>query len=356
MGLLLITSVAFSASDITYQGTSTQVISRTSTNKPMMKGSTTKSITLLKVKLSDKVKKTIEHNALQVATVIPDEKTISNSKTLPSSTQLGMNNVPVLDQGIHGTCATFAMIAAFDALRGEGDYYSELCPLKLGQHLAGSGYSLSGWDGQSLRALLARVDEFGLVSKQDQRAHGCAGMMEYPVMKQDNMLPMTLEDFHSISSPGYYSGLSEWSTLFDITNWLSKDLPSQQILEQTKTSLYYGNRVLVGVLLPLMDNVGALGAYHVKNDSWVLTGSIEQAIKLFLMELIGNFGGHAMVITGYDDDAIAVDSDGHEHKGLFTLRNSWGTDAGDQGNYYMSYDYFSVLVIELEQLIKVDLG
>ena len=41
------------------------------------------------------------------------------NKTLHASTskpvQLGMDQVPVLDQGPHGTCATFAATAAVDA-------------------------------------------------------------------------------------------------------------------------------------------------------------------------------------------------------------------------------------------------
>ncbi|MGF2339111.1 C1 family peptidase, partial [Acinetobacter baumannii] len=62
------------------------------------------------------------------------------------------------------------------------------------------------------------------------------------------------------------------------------------------------------------------------------------------------FGGHEMIITGYDDNAIAVDDNGREHKGLFTLRNSWGEQFGDKGNFYMSYDYFKVLTIEAQRI------
>jgi C1A family cysteine protease len=53
-----------------------------------------------------------------------------------------------------------------------------------------------------------------------------------------------------------------------------------------------------------------------------------------------------MIITGYDDEAIAIDKLGHQHKGLFTLRNSWGSSVADKGNFYMSYDYFKTLAME----------
>ena len=60
-----------------------------------------------------------------------------------------------------------------------------------------------------------------------------------------------------------------------------------------------------------------------------------------------------MVIIGYDDDAQVVDEKGYTfNKGIFILRNSWSSLAGDQGNFYMSYDYFKLLVHNLN-IIKL---
>lgn len=39
-------------------------------------------------------------------------------------------------------------------------------------------------------------------------------------------------------------------------------------------------------------------------------------------------GGHCILCVGYDDS-----------KELFTIRNSWGTQAGDNGYYYLPYNY-----------------
>jgi len=47
--------------------------------------------------------------------------------------------------------------------------------------------------------------------------------------------------------------------------------------------------------------------------------------------LKSEFSGHEMLITGYDDNAVAKDENGYEHRGLLTLRNSWGEDVGDHG-------------------------
>lgn len=39
-------------------------------------------------------------------------------------------------------------------------------------------------------------------------------------------------------------------------------------------------------------------------------------------------GGHCMLMIGYDDE-----------KKLFAIRNSWGSEVGDKGHYYMPYEY-----------------
>lgn len=349
---LLLLSLPFSLSaapHISYQGTTQHLVTKAPSNGSTLGNASSKQVTLLKLKLSNDIKKAIQKNASHAK-----QASLSTSKNLPSSVQLGMNNVPVLDQGFHGTCATFALLGALDALHGQDAYYSELCSLNLGKTLESNGYSDSGWNGQSIGALIARMDEFGLVSKSAQLANGCGGVTEYPLLEQDTSDAMPLDAFHAISEPAYFSGLDAWSTIFDFTQWVSKSTSMDNVLERTKTSLYYGNRIVLGTLLPIIDgDVGALGTLHVQNDALVLTPRIEQALKLFLMNFGDNWGGHALIITGYDDNAVAIDNEGRHHKGLLTLRNSWGADVGDHGDIYMSYDYFKALAIEVVELIKV---
>lgn len=49
-----------------------------------------------------------------------------------------------------------------------------------------------------------------------------------------------------------------------------------------------------------------------------------------------NRGGHAVVITGYDDSRRA-----------FIVQNSWGTSTHDRGFFYISYDLIPYLMLEL---------
>lgn len=343
-----------------YEGTSQHEIIKHSANEKFhralgkinsLNALSKKSVTVLNVNLNATVKKNIQ-NKLKLKNT-PSFRLNNYSSSLPSHKQLGMNGVPVLDQGAHGTCATFAVIGAIDAIKGKGDYYSQLCPLNLGKTLAENGYNLSGWNGQTGTALLARIEEFGLVTKEQQHAVGCGGLTEYPRSNSDDSLPMTLEAFHKISKPSYFSGLSQSSILLDFTQWMTKEQPDDALLYKVKKSLYYGNRIVIGTLLPITDDLGASGSHQTQNDTWLLSGALEQAIKMFSFERDSDWGGHAMIITGYDDNAVVTDKEGNPHKGIFTLRNSWGSDAGDKGNYYMSYDYLTVLAMELIELINV---
>ena len=92
-----------------------------------------------------------------------------------------MNGVPVLNQGRHGSCVTFAVTAAMDAVIGHGDYISQLCSLELGKSLEYNGYLPSGWDGSLGPIVLNQFSRFGVVSKNDQASKSCADVKEYPL-------------------------------------------------------------------------------------------------------------------------------------------------------------------------------
>nr|MCH9717215.1 peptidase C1 [Gammaproteobacteria bacterium] len=93
-----------------------------------------------------------------------------------------------------------------------------------------------------------------------------------------------------------------------------------------------------------------VGQHHQSHDTWLLTQNVIDDI----VHQSENYGGHAMIITGFDDAAIAIDPEGHQHQGLLTLRNSWGNKAGDEGDFYMSYDYFKVLAFEIERIRSLE--
>ena len=264
---------------------------------------------------------------------------------LPTAIYLGMNNVPVLDQGMHGTCATFAVTGAIDALLNQGDYISQLCHLTLGQYISQRSYQNSGWDGAFINDVLSQIHTHGIINKDKQASLGCGGLYQYPTRKRDDPLnEMTLDEFHQISESATAQKNYDISVLLDFHQFIKDEKTPEDIIKNLKTSLSKGDRVLIGTILTTANEVGAYGQYHQRSDTWVVTPKVISAIKS------KNYGAHAMIIIGYDDEAKAIDTDGKTHHGLFILRNSWGPNAGDEGNYYMSYQYLANLAFELQQV------
>ncbi|MBA2656514.1 MAG: C1 family peptidase [Tatlockia sp.] len=304
-----------------------------------------KNIELLKIELSSQAQQNLRARAENALSRTKQFALSSIPSPYPSKISLGMNKVPVLNQGQHGTCVTFAVTAAFDAILNKGDYLSQVCQLQLGNYLEKNSYSLSGWNGSFGTTVLSQSEMFGVVPKIKEQA-GCGGLTSYPLVSTEEIKGMMpLEEYHQISEDLNHH--INWSTLLDHNQAFADRINTNHILQEIKASLNQGDRVTFGVLLAdyELGAVGAVGKHHVQNDSWVLTSEI--ARDVFINP---KFGGHEMIITGYDDDAIALDDHNYEHRGLLTLRNSWSDKAGDDGDFYMSYDYFKLLVMEAARI------
>ncbi|CAM4487634.1 MAG: hypothetical protein LEGION0403_FIIPPAGN_00387 [Legionella sp.] len=299
-----------------------------------------KMLKLLQFKLSSNA---IE--AMQQKVQVTHQKSFIPS-IMPAQKQLGMNGVPVLDQGYFGTCVTFANTAAIDAILGKGDYISQLCLLQLGNYKY--YYPGSGWAGSLNRSILSRLEDHGFVSKETQRAVGCGGLNEYP--GNNDPMPtsaISFDSYHKISEGLLDNKIYSVPILDAYKVMLTKEVDTQELISEIKQAINSEQRVTMASFLPAIDLglAGAVGKHHVTNDTWVLSTTIERELYQSLL-----IAGHAMVITGYDDNATAVDDLGRVHTGLFTLRNSWGEQVGDKGDFYMSYDYFKVLGLEANQI------
>lgn len=268
----------------------------------------------------------------------------ANFGEVPPHHQIGMEGTPVLDQGMHGSCVTFAATAAVDALLGAGDYVSQLCNLELGSYLAINDKSeYSGWEGAYGSDVLGQIQLYGVVSQNHQKLHGCAGVRTYNLHDpEDQGHPMSEEEFAKVSIP--------LDGIMDVTSLMNEYDASWWKVLNIRQALAKGNRVVVGMALDVNvdHHVGAVGQMHVPGDTWMLTPQISDD---YLND--PEFAGHEMVITGYDDNAEVMDSEGHVNRGVFTLRNSWSQYAGDQGNYYVSYDYFRLMGLEANEISLV---
>lgn len=282
----------------------------------------------------------------------------------PHSIDLGMNGVPVLDQGLHGACVTFAITAALDAAIGKGDYISQLCTLQLGAYLVERGEAeSSGWEGNDPGIVYDILFDYGYINKQNQSTYSCGGMSEYPAYELQGYLgtPMELSHFENLREK--IGSDITWEYVLTPQQRFSPHYTPQkahQVLNQVKKHLAskHGRLTMGTRIFPDFYGTGAVGLHqHVKPhlynepDTWVVSQNIAKQSS----QPNANYFGHHLIIVGYDDNATAKDTSGKIHKGLLIIRNSWGKEAGDEGNFYMSYDYFMRFTHQV-MLIKSNLA
>lgn len=90
-------------------------------------------------------------------------------------------------------------------------------------------------------------------------------------------------------------------------------------LADIKTCIRAKLPVMFGTLV-----YGQIGAVNKQGDIWFPSPNEQPA------------GGHAMLIVGYDDDRLCI---GTDKKGAFLVKNSWGTEWGDNGYGWLPYEY-----------------
>jgi hypothetical protein len=222
-----------------------------------------------------------------------------------------------------------------------------LCSLELGDYLKQQGLTqYSGWNGSFGIIVLNQLNDYGIVTKSYQQKHGCSGVKKYPLTNEKNTgTPMTINEYTSNSKR--LSKFATWETLVDIEEAFTKNHNPVALMSAVKKNLREGKRITFGMLLDdSQGNAGALGSYKKSFDTWVLTPEIIKNAKEK-----GLRSGHEMVIIGYDDQAEARTKKGQVSKGILILRNSWGNQAGDAGNFYISYDYFKAFSNEAQVII-----
>lgn len=220
---------------------------------------------------------------------------------------LGMANVPVLDQGSYGTCVTFSSTAALDTKFRIGDYIDQQCSLALDFAL-GNNYWHGAWTANDV---IIPLKKYGLIAK-----NYCFNM-KYPNPNQK----VDLNEYQKISFKGYTDKITTTNTKPNIT--------------AIKQALNSGYRVLIGFLYnsdfsSTMINKDGSQAQQNRGGLWACYQPNDTRNRCSRTN-----AGHEVIIIGYDDN-----------QQLLKIRNSWSSEAGDNGDYYMTYNFFNAMAMD----------
>ncbi len=242
-----------------------------------------------------------------------------------SAIDLGMENVPVLDQGKYGTCVTFSSTAALDAKLANNistniftspDFIDQQCILSLNKFL---GNNL--WNGaKSPVQILEPLKKYGIIAKNT-----C----------NDNYYPTP----NYVISPEVYSKKS----IKNMSHLIHYNYLPKADLSALKEAINNGNRVLIGVALAnFPHNKISVNGFDMLVDSTYTSGGL-WACKQPQNEI--NYcppdptSGHEVLVIGYDDN---------QH--LLKIRNSWSEAAGESGDFYMTYTFFEAMALDQTEI------
>lgn len=226
------------------------------------------------------------------------------------SVDVGMSDVSVLDQGEFGTCVTFSSTAALDARIQGGDFISQECSLALDVGL-GANY----WDGANYPSqVIDPLKTYGVVSNNKCPVHYADD--SYSLAAADYQAFTDVEASYKVAAIKYvYSAAAN--------------------LNAVKAALKAGHRVLMAFQLSDASQTAVQGFD-------IIVDGVQNSGGLWACKQGGspNYcqdsnGGHEVLIIGYDDK-----------QQLLKIRNSWGIQLGDNGDYYMTYTFFNTMAVD----------
>ncbi len=283
----------------------------------------------------------------------------------------GSNQYTVLNQEDFGTCVTFSSTAALSYLTtGTTTNISPLYLLDQG-YMDEDGFENSGWDGLKnagtlLRRLLPNYDgkpaknqgyypNYALTENTYNRLSN-----EYKLSGEEGELtPAQLHKSGFYKQQFTYHAMSSNTPAILFNNVIASNLNvttgSPNNAQLVKQALDKGHLVLLDVSIYdaavpagkecTKNNVttGGTAQYTYDSSTATLTQTPEPtAVNTWASATGCLLGGHQIWATSY-----ATDSAGHL---MFVIRNSWGAQAGDQGQYYMSESYLNNAVAYAAEL------
>ena len=243
---------------------------------------------------------------------------------LPNAVDLRQWCPPVEDQGDLGSCTANAGVALVE-------YFERR---SFGKHIDASRLFLY----KTTRNLLHQTGDSGAFLRTTMGALVLFGV------SPEEYWPYDIENYDNEPPAFCYS----FATNYQSIKYFRFDPPrisKKALLERIKNYLASGIPSMFG--FTVYDSISQAE----KDGKIPYPGSGEQVL-----------GGHAMVVTGYDDKMKIKNTGekGLQTTGAFLIRNSWGPKWGDEGYGWLPYDYVTNgLAIDWWTLIKnewVDTG
>jgi hypothetical protein len=145
------------------------------------------------------------------------------------------------------------------------------------------------------------------------------GAVKRPEFEKTTAFPnISLSAFANSQRYPISSYVRLFSNRFSVPGTVSERVPP------VKKSLAEGKPVIIGMNTP--------PSFHSARNMWRPTESPNR-----------EYGGHAMCVVGYDDNM---------NGGAFEIQNSWGTDWGNNGYIWISYNDFAAFVAEAYEIIE----
>lgn len=261
----------------------------------------------------------------------------------------------VLDQGSFGSCVTFATNAALSYVStGVTTNIAPLDTLLQGFLNNQNDMTKTGWDGlngtgQILMRILDNREGYYRSYTQTKDLYN---NLSHNYSKINTGGDLTLSKLYNVD--GFKDNIEIYDSIVkahypqkQINNIVYNNLNIKQGSNNNaiklKQSLDSGHKVVVGFVIydslqkPKCKNGNVNGDAYFKYDNsktLVTNASLVSTKKDAWTKASGcALGGHEVIVASYFENEAG--------QLIFLIRNSWSDQAGDQGNYYMTADYFN---------------
>ncbi|MBR6414416.1 MAG: S-layer homology domain-containing protein [Oscillospiraceae bacterium] len=247
---------------------------------------------------------------------------------------------PVRDQGSYNTCWTFAAAASCEAymikhgveVGNTGEVADQTLDLSE-FHLAYYSYT-AAYDAEGMLTG-DRTDFLSSVNTNFLDQGGTGELVSYPLMRWTGLAAET-EPALMYSSTNYGGLGADYAYQYNVAHVQSvKHFFGENVAEVKRHILEYGAGSM-GVRVTNASGRAYHGGFNVDNGTicWIQPNKPYTQAAFY-------YADHDVTVVGWDDNFSRENfNQGYRpaHDGAWIVKNSWGTDVGDDGYFYVSYE------------------